>query len=69
MAPLAEYLERAELVKRALSDAGRVEVHSESVEVEFAVPRAETFLDEFDPVLRISTPVPHRDLPERQSPP
>ncbi|MFF0000013.1 hypothetical protein [Streptomyces avermitilis] len=52
VAPLTEYLERAEL-ERALSDAGCVEVRSESVEVEFAVPSAETFLDELDPVLRI----------------
>ncbi|MFF2200043.1 hypothetical protein [Streptomyces sp. NPDC058145] len=69
MAPLTEYLEPAELVERALSDAGRVEVRSESVGVEFAVPGAEIFLDEFDPVLRIFTPVPHRDLPGRQSSP
>jgi len=69
VAPLTEYLERAELVERALSDAGRVEVRSESVEVEFAVAGAEIFLDEFDPVLRIFTRVPHRDLPGRQSSP
>ncbi|MET7779729.1 class I SAM-dependent methyltransferase [Streptomyces mirabilis] len=52
MAPLTEYLERAEL-ERALSDAGWGEVRSESVEVEFAVPGAEILLDELDPVLRI----------------
>ncbi|MGW7383094.1 hypothetical protein [Streptomyces sp. NPDC054794] len=33
-------------------DTERVEGRSESVEVEFAVPGAEIFLDEFDPVLR-----------------
>ncbi|MGI5199035.1 methyltransferase domain-containing protein [Streptomyces sp. CA-288835] len=52
LAPLTEYLERPEL-ESALSDVGCVDVRSESVEGVFAIPNAETFMDELDPIFRV----------------
>jgi len=50
--PLTEYLERAEL-ERALSEAGCVDPRSETVEGVFALPNAETFLDELDAIFQV----------------
>jgi ubiquinone/menaquinone biosynthesis C-methylase UbiE len=52
VAPLTEYLEGSEL-ERALSDVGCVDTRSEAIDGVFAIPNAETFMDELDSIFQI----------------